>query len=166
MCRPPFSVLQENREIPKSTSSLKMRHLLSNDKGAAFFMQTLVAVLILAVVSTALVRNIWQSHDQALQEYRRLRAISELQNEMEYWKAQIFVNGPNVPAPNSRRKVILDSGRRTKRQYVLGEFDPAPTIRQLAQPGMTAYEITVSISWPEGNAMRRESLMTAINQRR
>jgi hypothetical protein len=142
------------------------KHILRNDRGAAFYMQTLIAVLVIAVVSTAMVRNIWQAHEQGLREYRHMRALSELQNEIEYWKAQIFVNGANTPQPNARRKVVLDTGRRGRQQYVLGEFDPAPRIHQLSLPGVRAYEITVSIAWPEGQGMRRESLTTAINQRR
>jgi hypothetical protein len=137
---------------------------IRGDEGFAFYPQLIIALLVLAVTSTALVKNIYQAHETTRREYVRLRAVEELQAEMEYWKASIFIMGANHPLPNARRVVNLDTGQRARRNYVLGEFEPAPHVRQIRLNGQDAYEITVAIAWPDGGVMRRETLRTAINQ--
>jgi len=146
-----------------------LRELLrrcASERGAAFLAELLVSVLIAVAASTALVRGVWAAPETSLREYRRLRALQELQNEMEYWKAQVFINGINTPNPSARHSVPIDISKRSKKNRILAEFEPAPTVRRLQQPGSDAYEITVTISWPEGKTVRRESLRTAINQLR
>ncbi len=137
---------------------------LRGERGIAFYPQLIIAVLMLAISSTALVKNIYQARDTTMKEYRRLRALEELQNEMEFWKAAVFIYGVNAPRPNDRHLVPIDTGKRRTRDYVMAEFNPAPEVRLVRQDGTDAYEITVSIMWPEGSVMRRETLRTAINQ--
>lgn len=137
---------------------------LKGERGIAFYPQLIIAVLMLMVTSTALVRNIWQAHETTQQEYRRLRALEELQAEIEYWKAAVFVYGANHPRANARRLVALDTGKRRNRDYIMAEFEPTPQVTLIHLNGMDAYEITVAITWPEGRVMRRETLRTAINQ--
>jgi len=137
---------------------------LAGERGVAFYPQLIIAVVMTVVVSTAMVRSIYEAHETTQQEYRRLRALEELQSEIEFWKASVFIFGPNHPRPNARHLVPLDTGKRGVRDYVLAEFDPAPQITLIRLNGMDAYEITVSITWPEGGAVRRETLRTAVNQ--
>ncbi|MDP2361230.1 MAG: hypothetical protein Q8O14_10845 [bacterium] len=137
---------------------------LRSERGISFYPQLIIAVLMLAVASTALVKNIYQAHENTQVEYRRLRALEELQAEIEYWKAAVFIYGPNHPRPNTRHIVNLDTGKRGRRNYILAEFDPAPQISLIRLNGADAYEITVAIRWPERGVMRRETLRTAINQ--
>lgn len=137
---------------------------LRDEAGIAFYPQLIIAVLILMVTSTALVKNIFQAHEVTKQEYRRMRALEELQGEVEFWKAGVYIYGVNHPRPNSRHFVALDTGNRRERDYVLGEFEPAPQVDLIRTNGMDVYQITVSITWPEGSSMRRETLRTAVNQ--
>ena len=137
------------------------------ESGISFYPQLVVAMLILMVTSTALVKNIYQAHENTKAEYRRMRALEELQAEVEFWKAAVYVFGINHPPSNARHFVPLDMGNgRRERDFVLGEFNPAPEVRMIRQTGIDAFEITVSITWPEGTAMRRETLRTAVNQLR
>jgi hypothetical protein len=149
---------------PSSGAATGRGPRLSGDRGIAFYPQLIIAVLMLMITSTALVKNIYDAREATMAEYRRLRALEELQAEVEYWKAAIFVFGVNHPQPNNRRLVALDTGKRRNRDYVMAEFDPAPVINLIRLNGADAYEITVSITWPEQGAMRRETLRTAINQ--
>jgi|GEM_PF-2435816 len=137
---------------------------LRGERGIAFYPQLIIALLMLVVTSTALVKNIYQAQETTMREYRRLRVLEELQNEMEFWKAAVFIYGVNAPRPNARHLVPIDTGKRRTRDYVLAEFNPAPEVRLVRQDGTDAYEITVSIMWPEEGVMRRETLKTAINQ--
>jgi len=141
-------------------ASLRLR----GERGIAFMPELIVAVLVTMVTATALVKNIWQAHESELAAYRRARVLEELQTEMEYWKAQAFINGANVPSPNSRHTVPIDTGHRGKRKWILATFDPAPSLRLIHQMGMDCVEITVTASWPEHGKVLRESLRTAINQ--
>jgi len=137
------------------------------EQGISFYPQLVVALLILMVTSTALVKNIHQAHENTKAEYRRMRALEELQAEVEFWKAAVYVFGINHPRPNARHFVPLDTGGgRRERDFVLAEFAPAPLIELIRTGGLDAFQITVSITWPEGRAMRRETLRTAVNQLR
>jgi hypothetical protein len=137
------------------------------EQGISFYPQLVVALLILIVTSTALVKNIYQAHENTKAEYRRMRALQELQGEVEFWKAAVYVFGINHPPSTGRRFVPLDTGNgRREQDFVLAEFSPAPDIQMIRQTGIDAYMITVSITWPEGTAMRRETLRTAVNQLR
>jgi hypothetical protein len=142
------------------------RAWILGETGIAFYPQLLIAVLLLMVTSTALVKNIYQAHELTKQEYRRMRALEELQGEIEFWKASVYVFGINHPRPSARHFVALDTGNRRERDYVLAEFAPAPQIDLIRLAGIDAFQITVSITWPEGTAMRRETLRTAVNQLR
>lgn len=139
---------------------------LRGERGVAFLPQLVIAFLMSAIVSTAVVRNIWEAHATEARIYRRQRVMEELQAEMEYWKAQVVLNGIRHPTPNARHTAVIDAGKRGRREWTLATFDPAPTVRQLTLPGDKAYEITVSVSWPENGHVYRETLKTAINQLR
>jgi hypothetical protein len=150
---------------PRRPASLRPDALsLRGERGISLMPQLIVAVLVTMVTATALVRNIWEAHDSELRTYRRMRVLQELQAEMEYWKAQVFINGINAPTPNARYSVPIDTGKRSRQRWILGVYDPAPVVRYIPGQAMATYEITVSISWPEGGRMQRESLRTAINQ--
>jgi hypothetical protein len=138
--------------------------MLREDRGAAFFPQLIIAVVMLSVTSTALVRNIWEAHESSQRSYRRMRALEELQNEVEYWKAEVYVRGSQHPFPRANRVVVIEDGKRGRNDVVLAEFDPQPTISQFGTGTSPFYEITVSIAWPEGGVIHRESIKTAINQ--
>lgn len=139
---------------------------LCDDRGVAFYPQLILAVLILMVTSAALVRNIYQAHDTSLQEFRRIRVMEELQAELEYWKANVYLYGPSHPRPSARRTIPIETGKRRSNEYIMGEFDPAPQITQIRLNGANAYQIQVTLRWPEGGEMRQESLLTAVNQLR
>jgi hypothetical protein len=141
------------------------KRLILEDRGVAFLAQVLISILITTVVSTSMIRAIYQAHDQSLKEYRRMRALEELQNELEYWKARVFVRGSGYGIVEHSRQVVLDEGRRSTDDYIMGEFSPAATIEQIPTTGsVQSYEITVSIRWPEGGQMRRETLRTGITR--
>lgn len=138
---------------------------LRGERGVAFLPELVIAFLMTIVVATAVVRNIWEAHRTEDRIYARGRVLEELQAEMEYWKAQLLLNGPRRPTPNARHTVVLDARRSTdNRKWTWATFDPAPVISQITLPGANAYEITVSVSWPEDGHVYRETLKTAVNQ--
>ena len=149
-----------------SSTLARLFSTLRDEKGAAMLAQLVVSFLITVAAATGLVRAVWEAHESTLREYRRARVLEEVQAELEYWKAQLFIKGPSAPSPSARNTVVLDRGKRRSQEYILGEYEPAPRVTQLVLPGTHAYEITVTLSWPDGGVTRKESLRTAINQMR
>ncbi len=137
--------------------------VLRDERGAAFVAQLLISSLISVIAATGLVRAVWEAHESSMREYRRLRVLEELQAEMEYWKAQIFVKDVNYPRPTARNTVVIERGKRSLANAIVGTYEPAPSIRLYNQVGLNAYEITVSLSWFEGGVEHQETLRTAIN---
>lgn len=142
------------------------RWALLEDRGGAFLPSLVMGFMIVVLTSTAVFKGVFQAHQQNLNMYRRLKALQALQNEVEYWKAEVFVKGPQHQNPNARYSVPIEVNKRGRNDVILATFEPAARIRRIpTSTGIEYYEISVSVNWPEGNEVRRETITTAVNPR-
>lgn len=136
------------------------------DRGGTFLPSLVMGFMIVILTSTAVFKGVFQAHQQNLNMYRRLKALQALQNEVEYWKSEVFIRGPRHLNPNARYSVPIEVNKRGRNDVVMATFEPAARVRRVpTDTGIEYYEITVSVNWPEGNEMRRETITTAINPR-
>ena len=104
---------------------------LADDRGGVFLPSLVMGFMIVVITSTAVFKGVFQAHQQNLNMYRRLKALEALQNEVEYWKAEIFVKGPQAQSPNSRISVPIEVNKRGRNDVVLATFEPAARIRRV-----------------------------------
>ncbi len=141
-----------------------MRRFLREDRGATMLPSLVVGFMVVVIASTAIFKGIFQAHDSNMRIYRKVKALEALQNEMEYWKAEVSLRGASHQRPYGRYQVVLESDSRRSNDAVLASFEPAAQIRPLGTTGQVqAFEITVSITWPEGDKLWRETMTTAVN---
>jgi hypothetical protein len=138
-----------------------------DDRGGAFLPSLVMGFMIVILTSTAVFKGVFQAHQQNLNMYRRLKALQALQNEVEYWKVGGLHQGTyGTRTPTHAISVPIEVNKRGRNDAVLATFEPAARIRRVpTDTGVEYFEITVSVNWPEGNEVRRETITTAINPR-
>lgn len=157
-----MKTMEQQREDPRREGAL--RRFAAADRGASMMVSLVVGFMVVVIASTAIFKGIFQAHDSNMRIYRKVKALEALQNEMEYWKAEVSLRGANHQRPYGRYQVVLESDSRRTNDAVLASFEPAASIRPLGTSGQVdAYEITVSITWPEGDKLWRETMTTAVN---
>jgi hypothetical protein len=144
------------------------RTIITSQRGVIFVWQAIVAVFIITIAAVGLVTSMYQAHHMLNQQYRRMKVLDALQNEMEFQKMRCFASAVQPSMPAFLPPAVIDKGQRgNPTKWIYGYFEPRGQIiaaQETADCVVKAWIIKLHMEWEEPDgSIQHESLRTAVS---